>query len=180
MTPPVLNVLSLSTCDIEVFHVTLHCIFVPMFKRRLQNKVNWRKIPHVNNLMWLRLYQGNTMPSDYHLFAALRQNLGSHRFKYDCEMAATVTLWQEHRTRPSVDSEQKRHPYDMTDSSGVTVELWRCIVRAVQLTLNGSCCTWKWRAHKYVRWKRINLMEHRVPSLLFYLRERTSRRWWPD
>lgn len=43
------------------------------------------------NLHWLWLWQGTLSPSDYHLFTALNQNLGGHRFTDDRDVETGVT-----------------------------------------------------------------------------------------
>jgi hypothetical protein len=39
------------------------------------------------------LYQGAPLPSNYHWFPAMAQNLGSHKIKNDCEGETVVTMW---------------------------------------------------------------------------------------
>jgi hypothetical protein len=39
------------------------------------------------------LYLVTPLPSNYHRFPAMVQNLGSHKFKNDCEVETVVTLW---------------------------------------------------------------------------------------
>lgn len=50
-------------------------------------------IPSIKNLHWLWLWQGTSSPSDYHLFTALNQNIGCHRFTDDGDVEKGVTRW---------------------------------------------------------------------------------------
>jgi hypothetical protein len=58
-----------------------------VLQRRSENKFTWRVISYPG------LFQGNSLPADYHLFLALKQNFGGHKFKDDREVETVVTRW---------------------------------------------------------------------------------------
>jgi hypothetical protein len=61
--------------------------------KRSETKFTLGLIPQLQNQHWLWLYQWNSSPSDCHLFTALKQNLGGHKFKDDREVQTVVTRW---------------------------------------------------------------------------------------
>jgi hypothetical protein len=58
----------------------------------------------------LSSYQGNSSPKDCHLFTALKQNLGEHRFSYVREGGTVVTRWVVPKVGLISTRDRKTHP----------------------------------------------------------------------
>lgn len=155
-----------------------------------------RIVSQPNNLHWLWLCRSNSSPSDCHLFSALKQNLGCHRFKHSRKMdtAATRLLvtqhtdWYQHTTGSFVPRYDKllewcwNYAKELWDSSKIKCELI-CIIRTNSYTkkitnyqvlrvfsvgVGPNITNW---IHTYMVWTILNKCErfwHSLPCSLSY------------
>jgi hypothetical protein len=75
-----------------------------------ENKFTQQVISQLKNLHWLSMYQRNSLPTDYHLFPALKHHLGSHKVKDDCHEETHNTMAANTGHRLVVRGNRKTHP----------------------------------------------------------------------
>jgi hypothetical protein len=122
----------------------------------------WVAHPRANQVsanFFARVRQRNWSQSDCHLFTALKQNLGGHRFiKNDREELTVVTQWPDNTGHGLISTENTEACHTILK----TAELWRrlCGNAVGEQNSNVDCSCYSWnRPNVYA----VNLLSHLNP-----------------